>query len=305
MGASSMAGAAILQAAMEAATPIAAADAQTFARFQQANLNNRQQAEVLNAQQTLQLDLANLSNQQQANVLNSQQRVQALFNDQAAINSSRQFNARNEQQNDQYFATMFNETSKFNAQQQNAIAQFNAGQTNTMEQFNSTLDNQREQFNIKNSILIDQSNAVWRRQINTQQTALQNAANQMNVMNRFNMSQTALNNQWQQFRDNEFWARTTSRDNDAFSKKLTYASFIYNKKANADFLDTAGSFAFDTVSKLGQEFLPGFIDSLSDDTPSMTDFDISIPSNIFDDDTGVGSSMLFDDTGFGQVDYTT
>ena len=305
MGASSMAGAAILQAAMEAATPIAAADAQTFARFQQANLNNRQQAEVLNAQQTLQLDLANLSNQQQANVLNSQQRVQALFNDQAAINSSRQFNARNEQQNDQYFATMFNETSKFNAQQQNAIAQFNAGQTNTMEQFNSTLENQREQFNTKNSILIDQSNAVWRRQINTQQTALQNAANQMNVMNRFNMSQTALNNQWQQFRDNEFWATTTSRDNDAFSKQLTYDSFIYNKKANADFLDTAGSFAFDTVSKLGQEFLPGFIDSLSDDTPSMTDFDISIPSNIFDDDTGVGSSMLFDDTGFGQVDYTT
>ena len=264
MGASSMAGASILQAAMEAATPIAAADAQTFARFQQANLNNRQQAEVLNAQQTLQLDLANLNNQQQANVLNSQQRVQAIFNDQAAVNSARQFNARNEQQNDQFFASMFNETSKFNAQQQNAIAQFNAGQTNTMEQFNATLENQREQFNTKNSILIDQSNTVWRRQINTQNTALQNAANQMNVMNRFNMSQTALNNMWQQFRDNEFWARTTARDNDQYAKKIAYASFIYNKNADAAFASKIGNLAFDVVSDLGTKFAPQIGEAFSD-----------------------------------------
>ena len=281
MGASSMAGASILQAAMEAATPIAAADAQTFARFQQANLNNRQQAEVLNAQQTLQLDLANLNNQQQANVLNSQQRVQAIFNDQAAVNSARQFNARNEQQNDQFFASMFNETSKFNAQQQNAIAQFNAGQENTMAQFNANLENQREQFNTKNSILIDQSNVVWRRQINTQNTALQNAANQMNVMNRFNMSQTALNNRWQQFRDNEFWARTTSRDNDQFNKKLTYASFIYKKQEDAMFQDKIGNLAFDVVSDLAGEFGKGLLG----DSPSTS-------SGLIGGDLGAGLDII-------------
>ena len=66
MGASSMAGAAIVQAAMEASTPIAAADAQTYRRMQEQNLDNRQQAEVLNAQMTLQLDVANLNNEQQA-----------------------------------------------------------------------------------------------------------------------------------------------------------------------------------------------------------------------------------------------
>ena len=293
MGASSMAGASILQAAMEAATPIAAADAQTFARFQQANLNNRQQAEVLNAQQTLQLDLANLNNQQQANVLNSQQRVQAIFNDQAAVNSSRQFNARNEQQNDQFFASMFNETSKFNAQQQNAIAQFNAGQTNTMEQFNATLENQREQFNTKNSILIDQSNTVWRRQINTQNTALQNAANQMNVMNRFNMSQTALNNMWQQFRDNEFWARTTARDNDQYAKKVAYASFIYNKNADAAFASKIGALAFDVVSDLGTKFGGDLVEGVTNlfdfdsDVPSMSDSNLAI-----DPDTLMGDTVI-------------
>ena len=264
MGASTMAGEAILNAAMEAATPIAAADAQTFAAFQQANLNNRQQAEVLNSQQTLQLDIQNLNNEQQTRVFNSQQRVQALFNDQSAINSSKQFNASSEQQNDQFFAGLFNETSKFNAQQQNAIAQFNAGQTNTMSQFNANLENQREQFNTKNSILIDQSNAVWRRQINTQNTALQNAANQMNVMNRFNMSQTALNNRWQQFRDNEFWARTTARDNDQYAKKVAYASFIYGKNADAAFSSKVGALAFDVVSGLGQKFGDDLVDGVKD-----------------------------------------
>ena len=280
MGASTMAGEAILNAAMEAATPIAAADAQTFAAFQQANLNNRQQAEVLNSQQTLQLDIQNLNNEQQTRVFNSQQRVQALFNDQSAVNSSKQFNASSEQQNDQFFAGLFNETSKFNAQQQNAISQFNAGQTNTMSQFNSNLENQREQFNTKNSILIDQSNAVWRRQINTQNTALQNAANQMNVMNRFNMSQTALNNRWQQFRDNEFWARTTSRDNDQYAKKVAYASFIYGKNADAAFSSKVGALAFDVVSGVGQQFGGDIVDGVknffSSDTVDTDPFDFDV-----------------------------
>jgi hypothetical protein len=297
MGASTMAGEAILNAAMEAATPIAAADAQTFAAFQQANLNNRQQAEVLNSQQTLQLDIQNLNNEQQTRVFNSQQRVQALFNDQSAVNSSKQFNASSEQQNDQFFAGLFNETSKFNAQQQNAIAQFNAGQTNTMSQFNANLENQREQFNTKNSILIDQSNAVWRRQINTQNTALQNAANQMNVMNRFNMSQTALNNRWQQFRDNEFWARTTARDNDQYAKKVAYASFIYGKNADAAFSSKVGALAFDVVSGLGQEFGDDLVDGVksffSDGVDAVSDFDLGDFTADTGLDTVVGGDSIF------------
>lgn len=51
LGASSMAGQAVLQATMEAAVPIAAADAQTYATFEMQNLNNRQQATMLAAQE--------------------------------------------------------------------------------------------------------------------------------------------------------------------------------------------------------------------------------------------------------------
>ena len=51
LAASSIAGQAIVQAAMESALPIAAADAQTFARFEQQNLTNRQQRAMLAAEQ--------------------------------------------------------------------------------------------------------------------------------------------------------------------------------------------------------------------------------------------------------------
>ena len=51
LGASSMAGQALIQAAMEASLPIASADAQVFAQFESQNLSNRQQRTMLAAQQ--------------------------------------------------------------------------------------------------------------------------------------------------------------------------------------------------------------------------------------------------------------
>ena len=51
LAASSMAGQAIVQAAMESALPIALQDAQTVARFEEQNLSNRQQRAMLSAQQ--------------------------------------------------------------------------------------------------------------------------------------------------------------------------------------------------------------------------------------------------------------
>ncbi len=229
MGASSMAGAAIVQAAMEAATPIAAADAQTYRSMQELNLNNRQQAEVLNAQMTMQLDLANLNNEQQARVTNTSNRVQSLFNDTAATNASRQFNASSEQQNDQFFASLFNNTSQFNANQKNSMEQFNTGQENTVKQFNSTLQNTREQFEQKNAIIIDQANVVYRRNINTANTAIANAENEYNTRTLFNISQTAQNNLLQEHRDQVNFARVSSLNNESFQNQLALSSFAFDK----------------------------------------------------------------------------
>jgi hypothetical protein len=51
LGASSLAGQAVIQAAMESALPIAQADASTFAQFEAQNLSNRQQTALFAAQQ--------------------------------------------------------------------------------------------------------------------------------------------------------------------------------------------------------------------------------------------------------------
>ena len=51
LGASSLAGQAVVQAAMEAALPIAQMDAATIAQFEAQNLSNRQQRQMLAAQQ--------------------------------------------------------------------------------------------------------------------------------------------------------------------------------------------------------------------------------------------------------------
>lgn len=51
LGASSMAGQAVIQAAMESALPIAQVDANTFAQFEGQNLSNRQQTAIFAAQQ--------------------------------------------------------------------------------------------------------------------------------------------------------------------------------------------------------------------------------------------------------------
>ena len=233
MGASSMAGAAIMQAAMEAATPIAAADAETYRRMSELNLNNRQQAEVLNAQMTLQMDLQNLSSEQQARVSNTQNKIQSLFTDQAATNAARQFNSQSEQQNDQFFANLFNQSSQFNATQTNALAQYNAGQENALEKFNSELASQREQFQLKNRILIDQANAVYRRQINTANTAVSNAEAEFNVQNLFNISQNAQANLLQQHRDELNAARVNALNERDYLRTLALSSFAYDRDLEA------------------------------------------------------------------------
>lgn len=71
LGGSSIAGAAIFQAAMESALPIAQQDAQVFQQINLANLNNRQQVALANAAAQQGLSLQNLNNEQQAALQNS------------------------------------------------------------------------------------------------------------------------------------------------------------------------------------------------------------------------------------------
>lgn len=227
LGSSSMAAAAITQAMMESGIPIAQADAQTYAQMDFANLNNRQQAAlqnaatyaamdranldarmqaaVTNAQSFLSMDMANLNNQQRANELTHQAEVQAMFSNQAAENAAAQFNAANQQQVDQFFAQMEVQVATANANRLAAQDQFNVNEGNAMKQFNASLNDARERFETQLQVQIDQSNAQWRRSINTANTSIENEELRLNVMNLLGLSTQAQNNLWQRYRDESAW----------------------------------------------------------------------------------------------------
>ena len=71
VGSSSMAGQALIQAALESSLPIATADAQTYANFEITNLNNRQQRAMLSAQQRATFMGQQFDQDFQSRVLNS------------------------------------------------------------------------------------------------------------------------------------------------------------------------------------------------------------------------------------------
>ena len=223
MSGSTMAGEAISTAIMQAALPIAVQDAQVFkdmklavldkkaqgvflragfiANLDMNNLNNRQQAAVVNAQSFLAMDFKNLDNRQQAAIINTQSRLQGMLSDQSAINSAKQFNASSVNQSNQFYAGVNADISKFNAGQITAVNQFNAGQTNAISTFNAQQQSAREEFNAKNATLIDQANTVYQRNINTQNTALINQANMVNSQNLVSISNAAMANEIQIWRD--------------------------------------------------------------------------------------------------------
>lgn len=179
MGASSIAGAAVVQAAMESAISIASQDAQTNAQFEMANLNNEQQTMIFG----------------------TQQRIAGFFSDQASVNAAAQFNATSENQTNQFFSNLQQQSAQFNAAQINATMQFNAGQENAVSQFNASVQNQRDQFNAQNSLVVSQANAQWRQSIATAETQAQNMANMEYAKNTNAITGASLEQLWQRERD--------------------------------------------------------------------------------------------------------
>ena len=238
------------------------AQAAALAQLDIGNLNNRQQSAVQNAQNFLQIDAANLNNAQQTAVLNSQQQVQSLLTDTAAENTTRQINARSQQQTDQFYDNLIAGIGQANSSQTNALNQFNAGQVNTVQKFNSEIVNQREQFNARNQLAIGQSNATWRRAISTADTAALNFQNQLNAQNVLQISNTAYDNLWQEYRDVLEFAFTSGENEVDRINTLQIAQLNANSQASIQQtqLDDAnirdiGSFAADffspTIASLG------------------------------------------------------
>ena len=234
MSGSNMASAAMTQALLEAAIPIAKTDADRYATMDLANLNNEQQAvlqnamvyasmdkanldartqvAINNAKSFLTMDLQNLSNEQKMAEIDYAGELQVMTSNAAAVNVQRQFNAQSQNQVDEFFASLGAQIESTNKNRIAAQNQFNVNEANATREFVASLSSAREQFDIQMAAQINQSNAVWRREINTANTANQNAANQVNAQNLLNMTQTAMNALWQRYRDEAGWAFKIGQD---------------------------------------------------------------------------------------------
>ena len=223
LGASSVASAAMVQAIAESALPIAVQDANKYSAIQLANLNNEQQvalsnaaamaalnaknldarmlAAKLNAETFLKMDMLNTTNEQQSSVLKYQSEVQGLFTESAARNAALQMNAKTQTQVNQFYDQLGATVAKNNADRETATQQFNSDQTNSMAKYNAKLEDSREKFNSNMQLQIDQSNALWRRTLNTANTVGQNEANRLNAAALLGMTSQAQNNLWQKYRD--------------------------------------------------------------------------------------------------------
>lgn len=221
--------------------------------------------------------LENLSNEQQAEMEKFNSRVSAIFNDQAAENTSRNLNMQEENAMIRFFTdlsqqvavqntkeinamTQFNATAQnqmaqffeelgvtvdtFNADAINDMAQFNSEQLNIVNQFNAEMENQRQQYNINNQLEIDAFNINWRRDVNTANTSAENAAMQVDAQNLLDIQMTSLNNLWQHFDtvlNYAFQAEQSDKDR-AFQIALTQLTSELKAKLqeDSDLMDLLG-----------------------------------------------------------------
>tara|TARA_R110002012_G_scaffold33584_1_gene98150 strand:+ start:41 stop:1378 length:1338 start_codon:yes stop_codon:yes gene_type:complete len=257
LGSSSMAAAAITQAIMESGVSIAARDANAYAAIQLKNLDNRQQAAVQNAlqiatmdrqnasarvqssisnaQALLSVDLKELDAQQQANTIKYNALSQGALTEAAQQTAREQFNAKSEFQVEEFYAELGLQIDGANINRQVAIDQFNVNQQNAFGEFNAKMNDQRQKFNANMRNIIDQSNTKWRREINTVNTATQNETNRINTQLMYNISGTALNDLWQQYRDNATFNFTASESD--LQRKHEQVIQALDAAANADAYD--------------------------------------------------------------------
>jgi len=277
LGASTMLAEAMAEGILKSSVPIAAADAQTYKEVIFQNLANNQQAAVVNAQSYLQMDMANLSNVQQSNLQNLHARQQTLLSDNAARNAALQFNATSQNQVNQFYDSINTNLQTQNAQRADAMAQYtnaeankvaalnaknataladaNAQRETAINQFNKTLEDARARFNVENQRVIDQSNAVWRRSINTANTTAANAANETNAMNLLNLSNFAMSGLWQQWRDEASWVQTSAQNTNNRDHNMAVAALerttafdLQNSAQKAALYGLLGQFGMEVFS---------------------------------------------------------
>ena len=193
LGASSLAGQAVIQAAMEAAIPIAQMDAQTMAQFEAQNLSNRQQRAMLAAQQRASFIGVEFDQAFQARVSNA-----------AKISDIANMNFTADQQIALEDSRAANTMELNNLSNSQAVVMAEAAALANLDMANLNNRQQAEVQNAQNFLQMDMSNlsnqqqaAMFKSQQNVQalftDQAAENAARQFNATSE-NQTQQFFNN---------------------------------------------------------------------------------------------------------------
>jgi len=212
LGASSIAGQALVQAAMESALPIAQADASVTAQFESQNLSNRQQRNMLAAQQRaefmgMEFDQAFQARVQNAGRIADVANMNFTAEQQIALENSRIANTMNLQNLSNKQAMVIAEASalsnmdlsNLNNRQQASVQ--NAQNFMQMDFQNLSNQQQTEMFKAQSriqSLFTDQAAENASRQFNatSQNQTDQFFANLTSAVNQFNSSQANAQNQF-------------------------------------------------------------------------------------------------------------
>ena len=207
LSASSMAGQAVVQAAMESALPVAQADAATFARFEAQNLSNRQQAAMFAAEKRAEFLGLEFNQEFQARVANA-----------AKISDIANMNFTAEQQVALENARLANSVDMANLNAANAKVLADAA---AMTQLDITNLNNRQQAQVQNAkafLDMDMTNLN-----NEQQTAMFKSQTIANTL----LSDAAAQNAARQFN-----ATSENQTNQFFANLASKVAMHNNAQAN-------------------------------------------------------------------------
>ena len=286
LGASSMAGQAIVQAAMESALPIAQMDAQTRASFEAQNLSNRQQAAMFAAEQRSkflgmefdqefqsrvqnaariadvaqinftaeqQVALENARMAQTVDISNLDAKNAKVLADAAAMTQLDLTNLSNRQQAnvDRAKAFLNFDMSSMNNQQQ--VAMFKAQSLASVFMSDTAAENARRQFNASSSNQVDMFFSNLQTQIQ------QSNVDQRNAMERFNAGEanaisqfnSAQQNARDQFNANN--ALVVAQANTQWEQAITTMDNAAQNQANRDAAQQANNLTETTYNNMLQQ----------------------------------------------------
>jgi len=285
LGASSIAGQALVQAAMESALPIAAADAQTVAGFEMANLSNRQQRQMLAAEQRAKFigqefdqnfqakvqnaarisDIANMNftaeqqvalensrNANSMNMANLTNRQALIMGEAAAISNLEMANLSNQQQAALQNAQTFLQMDMANLNNRQQTEMFKSQSMIQSIFTDQAATNASLQFNASSENQTKQFMANMRTQVNQFNASQTNSMSQFNVnelngMAKFNLD---MRNQRDQF--NATNSLVIAQANAQWRQSVVTMNTAAQNEANAEAAKTANAFTASTLDQIWQ-----------------------------------------------------